>query len=111
LFAKSPYDSGYDHGCDDARISDSSARYISQPEKGPSFHTSEFMNGYDSGFSSCSSYDNSNNDNSPSYQSSSRSSNSDPEECKRDLTDLGDLVSNVVPGARIAGKIVGSAVC
>jgi hypothetical protein len=36
---KSPYDSGYDHGCDDADISDSDNRYINQPEKGPSFHT------------------------------------------------------------------------
>jgi hypothetical protein len=49
----SPYDSGYNHGCDDARISDPSDRYINQPEKGPAFHTSEFMNGYDSGFNSC----------------------------------------------------------
>ncbi len=52
--SKGPYDSGYDHGCDDARISDSSDRYINQPEKGPSYHTSEFMNGYDAGFGSCS---------------------------------------------------------
>ena len=52
--SKSPYDPGYDHGCDDAGISNPSDRYIDQPEKGSSFHTSEFMNGYDSGFSSCS---------------------------------------------------------
>ncbi|WP_196816328.1 hypothetical protein [Candidatus Nitrosocosmicus oleophilus] len=51
--SKSPYDSGYDHGCDDAGISDSSDKYINQPEKGPSFHTSEFMNGYYSGVNSC----------------------------------------------------------
>ncbi|MGD9673293.1 MAG: hypothetical protein AB7U98_07430 [Candidatus Nitrosocosmicus sp.] len=51
--SKSPYESGYDHGCDDAGISDPSDRYINQPEKGPSFHTSEFMNGYDSGFNAC----------------------------------------------------------
>ncbi|MGE0389506.1 MAG: hypothetical protein AB7P13_05170 [Candidatus Nitrosocosmicus sp.] len=51
--SKSPYESGYDHGCDDAGISDPSDRYINQPEKGPSFHTSEFMNGYNSGFNSC----------------------------------------------------------
>lgn len=31
---KSPYESGYDHGCDDADISDSDDRYINQPEKG-----------------------------------------------------------------------------
>jgi hypothetical protein len=34
---KSPYESGYDHGCDDADISDPDDRYINQPEKGPSF--------------------------------------------------------------------------
>lgn len=28
-----PYDSGYDHGCDDAKISDSSDGYVNQPEK------------------------------------------------------------------------------
>lgn len=33
------YDSGSDHGCDDAGISDPDDRYINQPEKGPSFHT------------------------------------------------------------------------
>lgn len=52
--SKSPYESGYDHGCDDAGISDPSNRYINQPEKGPSFHTSEFMNGYNNGYDSCS---------------------------------------------------------
>jgi len=51
--SKSPYDSGYDHGCDDAGISNPSDRYINQPEKGPSFHTSEFMNGYYAGVNSC----------------------------------------------------------
>jgi hypothetical protein len=35
--ASSPYDSGYDHGCDDAGISDSSDYYVNQPEKGPHF--------------------------------------------------------------------------
>jgi len=49
----SPYDSGYEHGCDDASISDPGDRYINQPEKGPSFHTEEFMSGYDAGFNSC----------------------------------------------------------
>jgi hypothetical protein len=50
----SPYRSGYDHGCDDASISDPSERYINLPEKGPSFHTGEFMNGYYDGFNACS---------------------------------------------------------
>lgn len=43
----------YDHGCDDARISNPGDRYINQPEKGPAFHTGEFMQGYDAGFSAC----------------------------------------------------------
>lgn len=51
---KSPYDSGYDHGCDDADISDPDNRYINQPEKGPSFHTDEFMDGHDNGYVECS---------------------------------------------------------
>jgi hypothetical protein len=51
---ESPYDSGYDHGCDDARISDPDDRYINQPEKGPSFHTDRFMDGYNDGFGACS---------------------------------------------------------
>jgi hypothetical protein len=52
--SNSAYDSGYDHGCDDAGISNPSDRYINQPEKGPSFHTGEFMQGYNAGFNSCS---------------------------------------------------------
>lgn len=50
----SPYDSGRDHGCDDAGRSESD-KYINQPEKGPSFHTQEFMNGYYAGLNECSS--------------------------------------------------------
>jgi hypothetical protein len=49
----SPYESGYIHGCDDSRITDFSARYINQPEKGPDFHTDEFMRGYDAGYNAC----------------------------------------------------------
>ena len=52
--SKSPYESGYDHGCDDADISDPDDRYINQPEKGPSFHTNEFMRGYNDGYDECS---------------------------------------------------------
>lgn len=51
---KSPYDSGYDHGCDDAKISDYSERYINQYEKGPAFHTDRFMDGYNNGYGACS---------------------------------------------------------
>jgi hypothetical protein len=49
------YDSGYDHGCDDAGISDRSERYYNQPEKGPAFHTENFNRGYNDGFDACSS--------------------------------------------------------
>lgn len=52
--SKSPYESGYDHGCDDSEISDPDDRYINQPEKGPSFHTNEFMRGYNDGYDDCS---------------------------------------------------------
>jgi hypothetical protein len=50
---KSPYESGYGHGCDDADLSPSD-RYINEPGKGPSYHTDEFMDGYDAGFDDCS---------------------------------------------------------
>jgi hypothetical protein len=50
---KSPYESGYDHGCDDAD-EDVDDRYINQPERGPSFHTNEFMRGYNDGYDVCS---------------------------------------------------------
>lgn len=48
-----PYKSGYSHGCSDAKISDSSKRYINQAGKGPGYHTSEFMRGYNDGFEFC----------------------------------------------------------
>jgi hypothetical protein len=47
------YDSGYKHGCDDARL-DPSDRYINEAGKGPEFHTRAFMEGYDAGLSACS---------------------------------------------------------
>jgi hypothetical protein len=47
---KSPNKSGYDHGRDDADISDPTDRYINQPEKGSSFHTNEFMRAYNDGY-------------------------------------------------------------
>jgi hypothetical protein len=59
--SKPPYESGYDHGCNDADISDLGDRYISQPERGPSFHTDEFMEGYDDGYVECSDVSNSDN--------------------------------------------------
>ena len=51
---KSPYKSGYDHGCDDAFIFEADERYINQKGKGPSFHTESFMEGYNAGFKDCS---------------------------------------------------------
>jgi hypothetical protein len=53
-YAISGYDSGYNHGCDDAKVADPSERYINQPEKGPNFQSDAFMQGYKSGFNSCS---------------------------------------------------------
>jgi hypothetical protein len=50
----SPYQSGYDHGCKDAKISPFSDRYIAQPTRGPQFHTKEFITGYDAGLRACS---------------------------------------------------------
>ena len=49
----SAYESGRDHGCDDARLNPSD-RYINEPGKGPSFHTNEFMDGYYAGLNACS---------------------------------------------------------
>ncbi len=55
------YNSGYEHGCNDAGISDKASRYINQPEAGPSLNSDEFMHGYNDGFDTCSSSnDNSN---------------------------------------------------
>jgi len=54
-----PYKSGYTHGCSDAKISDGSKRYINQPGKGPSYHTQDFMSGYNDGFETCSNGNNS----------------------------------------------------
>ena len=48
------YNSGYTHGCSDAKISDPSKRYINQAGKGPNYHTPEFMSGYNDGFEICS---------------------------------------------------------
>ena len=45
-----PYDSGYQHGCNDAKIGDVSKRYINQLGNGPSYHTKEFMRGIYDGF-------------------------------------------------------------
>jgi hypothetical protein len=59
-YAISGYDSGYNHGCNDAKLSDPSEGYINQPENGPSFHSDTFMQGYQSGFNSCSAHQSNN---------------------------------------------------
>jgi hypothetical protein len=50
--SKSPYESGYDHGCDDSELK-AEDRYINEPGKGASFHTDEFMDGYRTGYQEC----------------------------------------------------------
>ena len=50
---KVPTISGYSHGCSDAKLSDPDKRYINQPGMGPSYHTSQFMNGYNDGYNDC----------------------------------------------------------
>ncbi|MEJ7642287.1 MAG: HNH endonuclease [Candidatus Nitrosocosmicus sp.] len=52
-YAQSPYDSGYDHGCGDADTPNPARQYINQPQKGPSFHSEEFMEGYNDGYGDC----------------------------------------------------------
>lgn len=51
--SESSYNSGYDHGCDDADFRYPGDRYINQPGKGPSQHSDQFMNGYEDGFNAC----------------------------------------------------------
>jgi len=51
---KTAFNSGYTHGCSDAKIQNDSERYIDQPGKGPIYHTSDFMDGYYQGFDYCS---------------------------------------------------------
>jgi hypothetical protein len=54
VYAAAAHTSGYNRGCSDAGISNPADRYINQPEKGPSFHSKEFMNAYNAGFNACS---------------------------------------------------------
>jgi len=64
---ETPYQAGYDHGCSYAKLTLPN-RYISQPGKGPNFHTQEFMSGYNAVLRVCS--------NKPSPIGSSSSSSS-----------------------------------
>jgi hypothetical protein len=52
VYAVSPYQSGYNHGCSDAQLG--GHPYLDTPGKGPSFHTGIFMQGYYNGYNSCS---------------------------------------------------------
>jgi hypothetical protein len=47
----SPDDSGYAHGCNDAKADDHP--YLNSPGHGPNFHTGQFMQGYNDGFNTC----------------------------------------------------------
>jgi hypothetical protein len=49
VYAKSAYQSGYDHGVHDAHTP-SNQWYILQPGKGFNFHTREFNEGYIAGY-------------------------------------------------------------
>ena len=99
-----PYDSGHDHGCDDA-TKDSSDRYINQDGKGPSQHTSTFMNGYNAGFSECSG-----SNNQPSQQQQPSTGNS---ACPGIAGALGGLLGGAIagPGGATFGSQVGPGVC
>jgi len=54
IYAVSVPTSGYSRGCSDAQISDPARRYLNQPDKGPSFHSKQFMEAYNEGFIACS---------------------------------------------------------
>ena len=51
LAAATPYSDGYSHGCDDGKVG--FHKYLNTPGKGIDFHTTEFMQGYDSGYKAC----------------------------------------------------------
>jgi hypothetical protein len=50
--AITPYDSGYNHGCDDAKVG--GHPYLDIPGTGQEFHTPEFMQQYNDGYNDCS---------------------------------------------------------
>jgi hypothetical protein len=122
--SKSPYDSGYDHGCDEAGISDPSEQYINQPEKGPAYHTSEFMDGYYAGLNSCGpnqSYSEDKYDGSDNYDSGSESYQSTPNTSSKTLEDycnqyygmlgLSQPCDNYVRGNELQGPGAAFVVC
>lgn len=52
-YQKVAYNSGYNHGCLDAKIADETKMYLNQPGKGSSYHTEQFIEGYNDGFNKC----------------------------------------------------------
>ncbi|HZI71652.1 MAG TPA: hypothetical protein VFD60_10890 [Nitrososphaeraceae archaeon] len=46
-----PYDSGYIHGCNDAKIG--GHPYLNSPGHGPTFHSASFIQGYSDGYNVC----------------------------------------------------------
>ena len=51
LAAATPYSDGYSHGCDDGKVG--YHKYLDTPGKEIDFHTTEFMQGYDTGYGTC----------------------------------------------------------
>jgi hypothetical protein len=51
LVAATPYSDGYSHGCDDGKVG--FHKYLNTAGKGIDFHTTEFMQGYDTGYKAC----------------------------------------------------------
>ena len=51
-YGETAYQSGFKHGVNDARMTDTAQQYILQPGKGFQFHTWEFVKGYVNGFCS-----------------------------------------------------------
>lgn len=57
VLAVTPFDTGYDHECSDAKLSDSLDKYASQPQNDKSPDSLEFMHEYNAGFGACSNQD------------------------------------------------------
>lgn len=53
VYAQSPFELGYNHGCDDAKIIDEKKQYITQQGLGVINHLPEFMEGYRIGYQDC----------------------------------------------------------
>lgn len=102
-------DSGYEHGCSDAQISNPSEIYINQPGKGPSHHSAAFMNGYREGFNHCLNSVNENitpNTSIPSIQDE-KSSPSDPSTSHLSkLLDKQSVLFGLIALASIIGAIL-----